>query len=336
MKIIIYNVPSLVEYNPFILKEYGIGGLENCIINLSKEFSKQKHEVICYNNHNKNEIYDNVEYRHISKYNNDKVDIFIGISSFPEKINSNIKINWIHRFADFSVEKHKDVNYNVFVSEWHKNYILTHRNLSNSKAKNIVIDNGISDCFLTNKEFKKENKIIYINHPRKGVEYLIDIFPKIKKEIKNSECYVFSGTKMWGEKDTNFKDVFNNLKNNNIKVIGQVGQKRIVEELKNSKIFLYPSTFVETFGLSIIEAMAMGCIPISSYIGNIPEIIKNEKTGFLIKGNPNEEGYQKEAASIAISILKDDYFYNMIKNNAILYANKFTWYKAAKKFEQLI
>jgi len=336
MKIIIYNSPSLVEYNPCILENYGIGGLENCVINLSKEFVKRGHSVVCYSDHNKNEIYDNVEYNHISKYNNERVDLFIGVSSFPEKVNSKIKVNWIHRFADFSIEKYKEVDYTIFVSEWHKQYILSHRNVKDVETKCIIINNGISDSFFQNITTKKENKIVYVNHPRKGVEFLSNIYQIIKKEVKDVKCYVFSGTKMWGEESSKYEDIFKNLRNNGINVVGQVGQKRIIEELGSSKIFLYPSTFIETFGLSIVEAMSAGCVPISSYIGNIPDLIKNNENGFLIKGKPNEEKYQKDSAKKAICLLKDNVLYDKMKGNAMDFANKFTWSKATDEFEKLL
>jgi len=82
--------------------------------------------------------------------------------------------------------------------------------------------------------------------------------------------------------------------------------------------------------------MALGCIPISSYIGNLPNIINTEKTGYLIKGKPSDISYQKESAQKAIELLKDSEKFEHISNNAIEYAKKFTWSKAAEEFEKLL
>lgn len=60
------------------------------------------------------------------------------------------------------------------------------------------------------------------------------------------------------------------------------------EYLKRAHIFLFPS-FMEAFGLVIIEAMQFGLPVISSNEGGIPGIIRNHETGFLVeKGNVDQ------------------------------------------------
>ena len=54
-------------------------------------------------------------------------------------------------------------------------------------------------------------------------------------------------------------------------------------------IFIYPSTCLEAFGISVIEAMNEGLVCVASRIGGIPEIMSDESQGILFEpGNASE------------------------------------------------
>ncbi len=72
-----------------------------------------------------------------------------------------------------------------------------------------------------------------------------------------------------------------------IKYIGEVMGKKRIDLYKYAKGFLFPIKWQEPFGLVMIEAMACG-VPIIAYPnGAVPEVVKNKKTGFIVK-NVNE------------------------------------------------
>ena len=47
--------------------------------------------------------------------------------------------------------------------------------------------------------------------------------------------------------------------------------------LDRSDIFVYPSIWEEAFGISVVEAMARGCVPIVSNKGGLPEVVDYNK-----------------------------------------------------------
>ena len=51
--------------------------------------------------------------------------------------------------------------------------------------------------------------------------------------------------------------------------------------LKNAKALLYPSSW-ESFGLSVIEAMAMGKPVLTTRVGSIPDLVDHDETGILV------------------------------------------------------
>ena len=73
------------------------------------------------------------------------------------------------------------------------------------------------------------------------------------------------------------------VKNKNIKFLGKISFKKKIEYLKNASALLFPIKWEEPFGLVPIEAMACGTPVIAFNRGSVPEIIKDGKTGFIVK-----------------------------------------------------
>lgn len=92
--------------------------------------------------------------------------------------------------------------------------------------------------------------------------------------------------------------------------------------LKKSDIFIFPTQF-ESFGITLIEAMAAGCIPLS-YSGKdlevIKEIIENGRTGVLLRKNEGGIDETKEAQRFfkkIIWLLSDDKKLRGMKRRAL-------------------
>ena len=66
-----------------------------------------------------------------------------------------------------------------------------------------------------------------------------------------------------------------------IKFIGEVDHAGKLELLGNAKALIAPIQWEEPFGLFFIEAMACGTPVITMNRGSVPELIINEKTGFI-------------------------------------------------------
>jgi len=71
--------------------------------------------------------------------------------------------------------------------------------------------------------------------------------------------------------------------NADIQYIGSVGPEKRRQLLGNAIALLHPILFDEPFGLSVAEAMLCGTPVIAFNRGSMPELIKHEETGFLVK-----------------------------------------------------
>jgi glycosyltransferase involved in cell wall biosynthesis len=75
---------------------------------------------------------------------------------------------------------------------------------------------------------------------------------------------------------------------NNIEFQGRKAHEETLSILKNARLLVFPSEWLETFGLGIIEAFACGVPVIASRQKTIEEIIQHGKNGILFEpGNPS-------------------------------------------------
>src|SRR5258708_928213 len=68
-----------------------------------------------------------------------------------------------------------------------------------------------------------------------------------------------------------------------IKWVGEVNDRQKTELMSKALVCLHPVTWPEPFGLTMIESMACGCPVIGFDQGSIPEVIRNGKSGFVVK-----------------------------------------------------
>ncbi len=71
----------------------------------------------------------------------------------------------------------------------------------------------------------------------------------------------------------------------NIKFLGTVSHQEKIFLYQKAKLFLFPISWEEPFGLTMIEALSTGTPVVAFARGSVPEIIKDGETGFII--NPS-------------------------------------------------
>ena len=70
--------------------------------------------------------------------------------------------------------------------------------------------------------------------------------------------------------------------NDKILYLGYIEREQMYRYYQKAKAFLMPIQWEEPFGLTVTEAMACGTPTIALRRGAIPEVIKNNKTGFIV------------------------------------------------------
>lgn len=90
-----------------------------------------------------------------------------------------------------------------------------------------------------------------------------------------------------GKLDTEHMEYFNQTVkpylSDKIKYVGEVNEEKRNDLMKNALCFLHPISWMEPFGLTLIEAMACGTPVIGFNKGSIPEIVQHGRTGFVVE-----------------------------------------------------
>lgn len=148
---------------------------------------------------------------------------------------------------------------------------------------------------------------------RKGVHTLINAVPFILKEIPETQILIIGrdtflnneASLFQGSKDQSFKSML--LRNlpefclDNVKFLGYVESDKLDFYLKACDIFVAPSLY-ESAGFIYLEAMSYAKPVIGCRVGGVPEVVKDQETGFLV---PPEDPVA--LAKAAVRLLKDYY-----------------------------
>ncbi len=125
----------------------------------------------------------------------------------------------------------------------------------------------------------KGNYLAYLGRitPNKGVEVAIKIAKKLNIPLKIA-AFVDKGDMDY------FKNIILPQVNKNIEFLGEIkSEKEKSEFFGRAKAFIFPIQWHEPFGLVMIEAMACGTPVIAFNKGSVPEVVVNNKTGFIVE-----------------------------------------------------
>jgi len=140
------------------------------------------------------------------------------------------------------------------------------------------------NVFKTKTSINRRPKIIgFIGRLReeKGIWNLIIAIPYILKYQNDIKFLIVGDGKLYSE-ITSFLER-NNL-TNKVRIIGWVPRDKIPEYLNMLKLLVLP-THAEGLPNIMLEAMACGTPFLATPVGGILDVIKDEKTGFILKNN---------------------------------------------------
>jgi len=227
----------------------------------------------------------------------------------------------------------------IAVSQAQKDELKALYNLQDAKIK--VVHNGVDislfrplkDTQHLSDELQLQNKkmILFVGHfgLRKGVPYLIKAMPKVLKENPDAVLVCVGGTPKWLKTRIYWQVLDEMIRKEklerNVRLIGEVPHHQLPYYYSLASVFAFPSLY-EAFAKVIIEAMACGTPVIASRVGGIPEIIKHNTNGILIK--PKDVDQLSEALNRLLS--DTDFAEKMSRNARQTVEKSFTWRHTAQ------
>ncbi len=108
----------------------------------------------------------------------------------------------------------------------------------------------------------------------RGLDLLLYLFPKLPQRFTDVKSKVFSSLKVY--QVTTDRDEWEPLyrrcaETAGVEYVGLLTQPELPRELRSVNILGYPNTFAETSCISVMEALASGCLVLTSNWGYLPE-----------------------------------------------------------------
>ena len=133
----------------------------------------------------------------------------------------------------------------------------------------------ISDFFkMSDKTHSKDNTVVSVT--RISNDKQPETIPKIAKLTRGDIKFIIIGscrtpTELHALKS--LKRLIHELKlEEKVKLLINVSREKQREILQKSKVYLHPFVSYEAFGISVVEAMSAGCVPIVPDVGGLKEI----------------------------------------------------------------
>ncbi|TWA58829.1 tetratricopeptide repeat protein [Azospirillum brasilense] len=168
----------------------------------------------------------------------------------------------------------------AFVSRWQMDGYLTAFGLDRRLCR--ILRNGIAPAFSglfppgtdirTAKPWPPV--LAYTSTPFRGLDVLLDSVPRLRAAIPGITIRVFSsleGYQVPADRDP-YGALYQRCRGTEgVEYVGAVSQGALAEALRGATGLAYPNRFAETSCIAVMEALAAGCLVLSSALGALPE-----------------------------------------------------------------
>ena len=207
------------------------------------------------------------------------------------------------------------------------------------RGKVVVIPNGIDSDRFDSRPCAKEypthevgggHIILYVGRLvyRKGIHVLVKAMPQILRELPDAQLLI-AGEGVMGDfiklliKSLDLKD--------HVKLMGFVPNEMLPDLYGLSQVFVLPSLYCESFGITLLEAMASGKPVVASNVGGVPEVVEDEVTGLLFR-----KGDERDLADGVLRVMSDhDLALKLAEKARRSVEDNFSWFVVADKIESL-
>jgi phosphatidylinositol alpha-mannosyltransferase len=158
---------------------------------------------------------------------------------------------------------------------------------------------------------------------RKGINYLLDAYRRVKKEFPDSRLIIVGpGTRLRRQYEKKVRR--SGLAD--VVFIGHTSYDELPRYYKTADIFCTPATGQESFGIVLLEAMAVGKPIIATNIEGYASVLTNGKEGLLVPPK-NDKGL----AQALLALMSDESLRWQMGANGMRTAQGYNWEKIARR-----
>lgn len=268
----------------------GLGGTEQCIINLSKTMALNGHQVYVVGTVNrKHDKYigaGDVYYTPIevaSEVGNPDVIIGVGYLHYLKyyKLGPDTKkIFWLHNELPYYWYQGERMSYQdiqeaynqteriICLTDWHKDVFLIQEKASIHPDKVEVIGNGIDLSLIEPAKEKEENSYVYTSHAERGLDTVLS---DVESGVVKGTLHIATPSYGVNYFDKHYADRVDKL--DNVVYHGNLAVEDLYKLLSRMQNWYYPTEYNETFCITALEMLAHQVKPITNPIAGLEETL---------------------------------------------------------------
>jgi glycosyltransferase involved in cell wall biosynthesis len=298
----------------------GLGGTESTLVLLARALARRGHSVTVFNCCFMPGVYDGVIWKQLWELNpQEEFDAVISLRLLEvfqnDVFKAPLRAVWIHDEAlegASELDEKGIVNMWISVSETQKGFIERKEKINQKNW--FVTRNAYNEDIYTDelrKTKKVRNQTIYCSAPDRGLKFLLEMWPAIKKEVPDATLLTTGSYALWGTSDEENKRIFGDIYSskehlNGVSFLQRISKNDLATIQAESELMLYPTDFNEMFCISALECLAIGTPIISSKKAALIERVEDDRNGFLVDGNPETDNFKTEFVNKAVAVLKDE------------------------------
>jgi glycosyltransferase involved in cell wall biosynthesis len=296
VRIVFFCGLSPDEWAPPRLTE-GIGGSETAVMQIARLFRQAgwRVDVYCHAGRYEGE-HDGVGYWEPSRLRADEqCDVLVvwrNPAGHALPVRSERRLLWLHDHNYGPAARADLAEWPVVlgVSAYHADFLRRAYDLDPARVS--FVPNGIDLARFDQGVRKAPLRCVYASSPDRGLDLLLEMWPEIRGD-EDAELHVAYGWQnldnliKLGRRDLlPFKETMERKIAETEGVVwrDRLGQGELARLYAESYAMLYPSHFLETSCISAMEAMAGGCVPVTSSAGNLKDVVGD--AGIVVWG-PN-------------------------------------------------
>jgi len=167
----------------------------------------------------------------------------------------------------------------------------------------------------------------YSSTPFRGLEILLMAWPHILNAVPEAQLHVFSSMQIYypDQHQDEYSHLYAKAKSlPNVHYYGSVGQAELRGVAQKCRVLAYPCIFPETSCITAMEAMAAGCVVVSTALGALPE------TAWQNPLVPLADGWGQQWILEVIKALQDNRYYEQMALQNIAAAKYYDWNRVAQ------
>lgn len=253
---------------------------------------------------------------------------------------------WLNQDPNYDIRSWKVQKY-AYLSDWHKQFLMQHHSMPEEKM--FLTANGVVQEWYDGVDSdKKKNQAVYSSSPDRGLYQLLKMVPKIRAEVPDFELVVAYGFYNWEEavkarNDTVSMRLIEKIKElldqPGVNYVGRIDKRTLARYQKESKVWLYPTWFLETFAIGAVEnglsrnaILTTGLGGLLTTVGEAGIMLSHE--GLSRDGEYPKE-YQDKFVKEAIRLFKDEDHRKFWAGKAYGKMLSYTWDKIANDWVSL-